>query len=305
MELRQLKTFHAVARLSSFHRAAEALHYAQSTVSVQIRLLEEEFGVPLFDRLGKQVRLTESGRMLQRYAARMLAMEKETLSQVAGCHQTHGMITVRIPQSLATHCLPDALKLFRERFPQIGFDIGTCAWDALPGELKGGVTDVAFLLAESIPFAELEAELMGTVRLVLAASPAHPLAARTGVAIADLAGQAILLPKHDCAYRMVLQQMLDEEKVVPQAVLELNSIAAIVQCAVRGVGICLLPRAAVDHEIGRGALCILPWAAEDLETGVLMIRHKNKWVSPPVAAFMEISRSVFTRWLSDGFQDPS
>ncbi|MGA7644044.1 MAG: LysR family transcriptional regulator, partial [Syntrophobacteraceae bacterium] len=84
MELRQLKTFLMVAKLLSFNRAADALNYAQSTVSVQIRGLEEEFGVPLFDRLGKQVVLTEAGQVLMRYAQKMLDIEEETHCEVAG-----------------------------------------------------------------------------------------------------------------------------------------------------------------------------------------------------------------------------
>ncbi len=67
MELRQLKTFQTVAQMLSFNRAAEILNYAQSTVSAQIKALEEEFGKPLFDRLGKRIVLTEAGRILLRY----------------------------------------------------------------------------------------------------------------------------------------------------------------------------------------------------------------------------------------------
>ena len=76
MELRQLKTFQTVARLMSFNRAAEILNYAQSTVSAQIKLLEEECGVPLFNRLGKRIQLTSAGRILIQYSQKMLEIEK-------------------------------------------------------------------------------------------------------------------------------------------------------------------------------------------------------------------------------------
>ena len=123
MELRQLKTFQMVGKLLSFNRAADALNYAQSTVSVQIRGLEEEFGVPLFDRLGKQVVLTEAGQTLMRYAQKMLDMEEETHSELAGRTQSQGSLCVRIPQSLGTYFLPSILQRFHARYPNVGFDI--------------------------------------------------------------------------------------------------------------------------------------------------------------------------------------
>ena len=84
MELRLLRTFQTVARLLSFQRSAEVLNYSPSAVSTQIRLLEKEVGVPLFDRLGKSVRLTEAGQMMLQYSQKMLQLENEALAKVAG-----------------------------------------------------------------------------------------------------------------------------------------------------------------------------------------------------------------------------
>jgi DNA-binding transcriptional LysR family regulator len=84
MELRELKTFQKVAILLSFDRAAEVLHYAQSTVSAQIKALEDELGVPLFDRLGRQIVLTDAGEKLLKYSRRLLAIHEETYAEVKG-----------------------------------------------------------------------------------------------------------------------------------------------------------------------------------------------------------------------------
>jgi DNA-binding transcriptional LysR family regulator len=98
MELRQLKTFKTVAQLLNFNRAAEILNYSQSAVSAQIKLLEEELGVKLFERLGKRIALTQAGETLMRYSQKMLDIEKETLTEVSGWKEPHGSISVRIPQ---------------------------------------------------------------------------------------------------------------------------------------------------------------------------------------------------------------
>ena len=292
MELRQLKTFQTVAKLLNFNRAAEVLNYSQSAVSAQIKLLEEELGVPLFDRLGKKVRLTEAGNMLVQYAQKMLDIEKETVAKVSGWEEPQGSISVRIPQSIATYLLPSVLSEFHTRFPRVGLDISSCAYHSLPQDLKTGIIDVAFLLADSIPFSELKVELLRIEPIVIVASPNHLLARQPVLQMDDLAGQSILLPKHDCSYKMVFEQILTEEKVDSVTIMELNSVEAIKQCVMRGIGVTMIPLMSVAQELSNDKLAILPWPVEKLETGILMIWHKDKWLSPTLQAFMDTAKRV-------------
>lgn len=292
MELRQLKTFQTVAKLLSFNRAAELLNYSQSAVSAQIKLLEEDLGVPLFDRLGRRVRLTEAGHMLVQYSQKMLDIEKETMAKVAGWEEPYGSISVRIPQSIGTYLLPSVLSEFTTKFPKVGLDISSCAYHSLQHELKTGIIDVAFLLADSIPFAELKAELLRIEPLVIVSSPDHPLAKQPVLHIRDLTGRSILLPKHDCSYKMVFEQILTEAKVDSATLIELNSIEAIKQCVIKGIGVTIIPRMSVTQEIAQQKLIILPWSEEQLETAILMIWHKDKWLSPTLQAFMDTVKAV-------------
>jgi DNA-binding transcriptional LysR family regulator len=292
MELRQLKTFTTVAQLLSFNRAAQALNYAQSTISTQIRLLEEEFGKPLFDRLGKTIVLTDAGQVLLRYAAKMLDIQKETFTQVAGWEESHGSITVRAPQSLSIYALPPILKQFQQHFPKVRLDINNCAL-TLQQELRSGVIDLAFLFIDAIQEHDLIAEVLGFEKLYLIACPTHPLAASSSMELKDLEKHTILLPTQDCSYKMLFKQMLAEEKVSPGAILSLNSIEAIKQCVLQGIGVTLIPEMAVKKELAAGDLCLLPWVDQELETAILMIRHKDKWVSPALQVFIEQVRESF------------
>jgi len=292
MELRQLKTFQTVAKLLNFNRAAEILNYSQSAVSAQIKLLEEDLGVPLFDRLGKSVRLTEAGHMLVQYSQRMLDIEKETLAKVAGWEEPYGSLSIRIPQSIGTYLLPSVLSEFQAQFPKVGLDISSCAYHSLQHELKAGLIDVAFLLADSIPFSELKAELLRIEPLVIVSSPDHTLAKKSTIHVRDLTGQSILLPKHDCSYKMLFEQILTEEKVDSATFMELNSIEAIKQCVIKGIGVTMIPMMSVAQEIAQQKLKILPWSEEKLETAILMIWHKDKWLSPTLQAFMDTVKKV-------------
>ncbi|MFZ5570290.1 MAG: LysR family transcriptional regulator [Thermodesulfobacteriota bacterium] len=292
MELRQLKTFYTVAQLSSFNKAAETLHYAQSTISAQIRLLEEEFGRPLFDRLGKSIVLTAAGEVLLRYARKMLDMEAETLTQMAGREEPRGSITLRVPQSLSSYALPPVLKQFRDRYPRVGLDINSCAL-TIQQELRSGVIDLAFLLIDSIQERDLIAEVLAFEKLLLICGVGHPLAQQPSLGIRELSAQTILLPKQDCSYKMLLERMLTEEAVDYAALMEFNSIEAIKRSVREGVGITLIPEMAVRSEIESGELMALPWSEGVLETAVLMIRHKEKWLSPALRDFMTLVREHF------------
>ena len=90
MEIRQLKTFRAVATMGSFNKAADHLYYAQSTVSEQIKALETDLKVKLFKQIGKKVSLTEAGEALLQYAQRMLNLEEEIRTEVGECKEAHG-----------------------------------------------------------------------------------------------------------------------------------------------------------------------------------------------------------------------
>lgn len=287
MEIRQLKTFQTVAKLLNFHRAADALNYSQSAISAQIKSLEEELGVSVFDRLGKSIRLTEAGQMLMQYSRKILDLEKEVLSNISGWKEPNSTLTIRIPQSVGTYILPAVLSGFQKKYPRVGLDISTCAYHSLQNELKTGLIDVAFLLADSIPFADLKSKSLGRTELVFVAFPGHRLVAGSALSICDLSGETIILPKHDCSYRMKLEQTLIENKVAPATIIELNCVEAVKRSVENQVGIALLPLMSVASELKQNQIAALSWE-QKLETGIIMIRHKDKWISPTLSAFMKL-----------------
>jgi DNA-binding transcriptional LysR family regulator len=292
MELRQLRTFRTVATLLSFNRAADALNYAQSTVSVQIRDLEEELGVKLFDRLGKRVILTDAGELLSQYAQKMLDIEAETVADVKRRIQPQGSLTIRVPQTIGEVYLPKVLSEFQRRFPRVGFSFHTCAFHSLEHELQTGVTDLAFLLAESIQSQHLIAEPLRFERLLMVCNPDNPLKQQEKVSMRDLADQPIFLAKADCGYRMVFERMMTEANVTPHTVIEFSSLEMLKASLMESHGVAMIPQPTVREAVARGELSILAWEEDPLETAVLMIRHKGKWLSPTLQAFMDIARNV-------------
>jgi DNA-binding transcriptional LysR family regulator len=294
MEIRQLKTFLTVARFLSFNRAATHLHYAQSSISSQIQALEDELGVQLFDRLGRGILLTDAGMRLLQYAEKIIDLADETRSELVGAKELTGALTIKMPETLGVHRLPDVIGVFRSCFPKVRLRFTSCTHEGLQKDLRKGITDLAFLLAESIQAADLAVEALGIEPLVIVAHPRHRLAARPAIRPKDLEGETILYSTVDCSYRRSLESLLNSEKVRYDGALEFNSIESIKRCVMAGTGISILPEVTVEEDLSRGRLTVLSLGEDKLEVATLMIWYRDRWLSPTLNAFMQVAREVLS-----------
>lgn len=305
MELRQLETFRAVARELSFSRAAAGLGYVQSSVSSQVAALERELGVPLFDRLGRRIALTEAGMVMLDYSERLLDLAREAGEAIADAGVGQGEITgslrVSAPETLLTYRLPELLTIFHESFPRVRVSLQPTAVGRLVGStrraLEEGRIDVAFVLdVPSVVVEGLAAELLMEEEVSVVAPPAHALAVPSLVGPSDLGGETVLLPEapqSGCAYRGRFERQLAEGGIVPRETLEFQSIEAIKRCVGAGMGITVLPTVAVEAELAGGDLSELGWQ-EPIRVGTLMAWNQARWASPALRAFLKTAREVLT-----------
>lgn len=197
MEFRQLRTFRAVADKLSFSKAAEQLYMAQSSVSAQIRLLEEDLDVKLFDRIGRRVLITDAGLKLYEYARRIEEMTGEIRSEVTGVKMVRGALTIRTPETVAAIYMPEVVERFHRDNPQVKLNFINCSDRQLREELNSGRIDLAFLMTDAIHLREVNVRMLKTEKLILISGPGHSLAKQSKVMPEDLNGQTVLLPKTD------------------------------------------------------------------------------------------------------------
>ena len=305
MELRQLETFRAVARELSFSRAAVGLGYVQSSVSSQVAALEQELGVPLFDRLGRRIALTEAGRVMLDYSETLLDLAQEAGDAVADAGVASGEITgslsISAPETLLTYRLPELLTVFHERHPKVRVSLKPTAVGRLVGStrraLEEGRVDIAFVLdVPSINVAGISAERLMEEDVSIVAPPAHALAGSALVIPPNLVGETVLLPEapqSGCAYRGRFERQLSEGGVVPRETLEFQSIEAIKRCVSAGMGVSVLPTIAVEAELVWGALSRLSWH-EPIRVGTLIAWNEGRWTSPAMRAFLQTAREVLS-----------
>jgi DNA-binding transcriptional LysR family regulator len=197
MEFRHLKTFRAVADHLSFSRAAEQLHMAQSSVSAQIKLLEEELGLKLFDRIGRRVLITDAGQKLYSYARRIADMTDEIRAEVGGDKNVGGALTIRVPETLAARYMPKVVEHFQRDNPNVILNFINCTDRQLREELNSGRIDLAFLMTDAVTLKEVNVRMLKKERLILVSGPGHPLSRQKKIELNDLRGRTVLLPKTD------------------------------------------------------------------------------------------------------------
>lgn len=295
MEFRNLSSFLTVAKTLSFTRAAQELNYSQSTVTAQIQTLERELGGPLFERLGKRVALTESGRRLVRYAERLVSLERETMAAVPADGKPAGMLTLGICEWLCGGILPQAIRQMRRRYPEVRLTIRAGSCPDLRRRLSEGVLDLALLADAKVRAPEQVVEAAQPESMVVIAPPSHRLAGKRRVRPEELSGEPFLTMHAGCSADDQLFKAIVAGGGVPGVEIEFAGFEAIKRCVEEGVGLTVGMHSAVRTELERGTLVELPLHLPAFRIHVQLVRHRDKWVSPALAAFMEVVRGEIER----------
>ncbi|ASK62349.1 LysR family transcriptional regulator [Virgibacillus phasianinus] len=293
MEIRQLITFRTVALTLNFTRAAEALNYVPSNVTMQMKALEEELDTQLIDRLGKQIVLTDAGKRFLFHAEKVLNSLDEAQLAMKENDELTGTLTISANEVLCSYRLPAVFRSFRSRYPGIRLIFRPFGNDQLKPSLYEGRTDIVFMLEEPVRSTNLSIEPLMEEPFRLLVAPDHPLAKKANLHPEDFQGEPFLLTEKGCTYRTLFDRSLEQQGVNEGITnLEFTSAEAIKQCAIAGIGIAFLPEIAVKAELERGELVSLPWEMPDLQIVTQMLYHKDKWLSPAIKAFLEITRDV-------------
>ncbi|MDY5910963.1 MAG: LysR family transcriptional regulator [Inconstantimicrobium porci] len=295
MDFRQLNAFLTIGKLQSFTAAASELGYAQSTITTQIKSLEDELGVKLFDRIGKNITLTHEGKKLIPYAKQMIKLSDDIKNVVFSEDAPSGTLTIGAAESLCVIRLPEILKEYRKLYPnvEVTLKFGSCS--DFRHFLRDNLIDVAFSLGRKIDSDEFIAEVEFDEPMVLLAYPGHPLVNKKEVYPKDIENEPLILTETGCSYRASFENIMTDNNISINTVLETGSVQAIKQFTMSGLGITLLPKVAVEDEIKNGRLIPLNWKGPDFGIVSQVLYHKDKWISPALRAFLDLSKKNMDR----------
>ena len=289
MDLCKLSTFRMAAVLLNFNKAAEALSLAQSTVSAQIKSLEDELGELLFKRIQKKVMLTEAGETMLFYANKMLAIEEEARVSIANRQNPSGTIRLLVPEAVSSNHLHQVIRAFLRSNPRVNFDISNCSQSGLENELRTETVDLAFVFTKHIDSINLHSEVVLTENFAVVAGQQFDRLEHRDADISDLDGKTVLLPKAGCGHGLLLRQMLNLDIAKPASVIESTSIESIKRYVLNNECIAVLPRNSIQDEISNQQVVELNWTNR-LDIEVVMVWHKNKTIGSPLEDFMNLIR---------------
>lgn len=281
---RQLQIFTSAARTLSFSRTSEELHLTQPAVSMQVKQLEESAGLPLFERVGKRLQLTQAGEELSRHALRALEAlidAEDALAAIKGLKG--GRVTIAVV-STAKYFAPKLLASFAQQHPEVKLKLVVSNREAVVQRLVDNQVDLAIMGVPS-PRVETTTVPFASHPLVIIAAPDHPLAKRRKIPLSALQGETFLVRERGSGTRSAMERFFGERRLQVQAGMEMESNETIKQAVMAGMGISFLSMHTIGLEVATGSLAVLRVEGLPVMRRWHVVHRKEKRLSPAADAF--------------------
>ncbi len=297
MEIRNLLTFITVAETGSFTTAANSLGYTQPNVSAQIRCLESELGLPLFDRIGRSVYLTSSGMDLLVYARTIISTSQQMIDYQKNDSSLGGTINIGMVDSLFELFSTEAMLKYYRRFPNvhIQYEINSAA--LFPERLQKGRLDLALLTGKPYSTDSWDILYHINVPLVVIAAPDHPLIKKDHLSLKDLDHRKMVLMERSASYVMLFQNLLDVAEVTIDPVIRLQQPSRAVTLVQKSSLLSILPLYSVKSAADKGECVILNIEGLSIVCAVQLIAYAGKVITPQIRGLIEMISGELERLL--------
>lgn len=287
MDIKNLRTFIHVAELNSFTKAAAALGYSQSTISFQIRQLESELNVQLFERINHTVVLTQRGREVLEYAHQISRLTQELEENIQKDAPIRGHVRLALADSLCDSLLCEEFPAFRKRYPQVTLKIIPAGTQEMFRLLDHNEADAILTLDNHIYDADYIIVREERVGVHFVASADCPLAGKEEISVKELVSYPFILTEKGMSYRRMMDEKLAALSLEIHPVLEVGSVSLICMLVEQGVGIAFLPDYATARSVGTGKLVRLNVRDFEIEVWKQLLYHRDKWVSAQMETLLE------------------
>ena len=282
---RQLRVFAEVARLGSMARAAESLHLTPPAVSMQIKEIESQADLPLFDREGRQVSLSTAGEYFLVHAKRLLAVLKDAENAMARLKKLEGGVLTVGMVSTAKYFVPRLLALFHKEHPGVDVRLTVAAnRDALVALMQAGEVDLSVMGRPPKEIAT-RAEVFAAHPMVFVCPPGHPLLAFGHPPVAALAPYPFIVREQGSGTRSAMQQFFAEHRFEPQITMEMSSNETIKQAVMADMGVSFLSLHTIGLELRSGLIKLLEVEGTPVMRSWNIVHLQSKVLSPAAEAF--------------------
>ena len=287
MELRNLITFIHVAELGSFTKAAERLGYSQSTISFQIKQLEDEFNCLLFERINHTVTLTEKGRELVSYAHKIRSLTDEFKEKMEEEKECSGHIHIVTPDSVCDDMISRCYMNFHKKHPLISIKFTTGDSALLLDMLDHNEADVIITLDNHLYNKDYITAKEERLPIHFVANANSKFAKAKNLSINDIINEPFILTEYKQGYRRIFDKELAKKSLEITPILEIGRTDIITSLIAQGDMISFLPDFVTEKMVKSGKLCYLDVCDINIEIWKQLIYHKNKWMSKSLKTLID------------------
>jgi DNA-binding transcriptional LysR family regulator len=284
MDLASLNAFIAIAEVGSFSRAGDRLHLTQPAISKRIAGLEQQLGIRLFDRLGREVNLTEAGRALLPRAYQILDVLEDTrraLTNLSG--DVTGRLTLATSHHIGLHRLPSLLRTYTRMYPKVALDIQFLDSEVAYEEILHGRAELAVITLAPEPHHLVRSVPVWHDPLDFVAAPEHPLALQEAVKLSDIAEHPAVFPGGNTFTHHIVSRLFEAQGLSPNIAMSTNYLETIKMMVSIGLAWSVLPRTMLDEQVARFEL---PGVQLSRQLGYIL--HTERTLSNAARAFMAL-----------------
>lgn len=297
MDLHYLEIFNTVAKYESFKKASETLYISQPALSVQIKKLEEQIGLKLFDKIGNKICLSENGIMLFNYTKKIFEIVGEIENNISDKKEfIGGTLNIGGSNTPGTYILPEIIGEFKKTYPGININLHIANTAEIAHLINNGTLDVAINGGSCIYSTYIAVEKILEDRLVLITSPQNYCNSNSIISIDELKEMSFVVHKTDSQLYTYYKKYIDELNVEENVSMCLGNIDAIKKAVSSNLGITLIPHSAVKLELQFGILKELKIDNYQLMYPYNLIYNKNKFLSITTKKFIELIRASINNY---------
>lgn len=293
MNTKSLVTFKTILEVGSFQKAADKLGYTQSTVTFQIKQLEEELALKLFEKIGRRMELTQAGKDIMPYIDLILQGTEQIANYGKSLSEISGSLKLAIPDSILIYNMQPFMQAFTHEAPNVQLVVNSIQSGKINQAVADGTTDIGINCEkDSYPDSVIHKKL-GKYKAVLVASPFVNNNLLDFITPHQRKPLSLICNEPDGYYQLDMDKYLSEKDILLNPPMKVQSIEAVKRCVMNNLGIAVVPTYSIGEELKNGSLMPVKTELDEKTYDSFYIYHKNKWISPQ----MELALDLLEKYL--------
>ncbi len=290
MNTKSLVTFKTILEVGSFQKAADKLGYTQSTITFQIKQLEEELALKLFEKIGRHMELTQAGKDIMPYIDMILQGAEQISNYGKSLSEISGSLKLAIPDSILIYNMQPFMQAFTHEAPNVQLIVNSIQSGEINQSIADGTADLGINCEkDSYPDSIIHKKL-GKYKAVLVASPFANNNLLDFITPHQRKPISLICNEPDGYYQLDMDKYLAEKDIVLNSHMKVQSIEAVKRCVMNNLGIAVVPTYSIGEELKNGSLMPIKTELDEKSYNSFYIYHKNKWISPQMELAMNLMK---------------